>query len=423
MRLRRLKLDLRLRIAAVLATVCIAVVGGLGITLYMASEDMESALVEQLVSEELESLIERARVLESHVEVGGPNFQYYVVAWPAGRATLPAAVRDLGPGHHDVGQGIEETHVAIRDGGGKRYVVMYDAGPHEEREARFRDLLTFSILTAATVAVVLGYWLAGVLTRQLNELASRVAGLAPDEPHPPLRRSDHDREVAALAHALDQYHSRLIEMMVREQEFTANASHELRTPLTAIRTSCELLEADAGLSAKSRSRVDMIDNAALQMTERIETLLFLARRHRPDALEAVALRRCVDNAAGPYRDEMTRKGLQFELRIDEDEILQLDRKALQLVLANLIRNAVAYTDRGYVRVSYEAPRLTVSDSGPGIAPEHRAQVFERYYRADDRPEGLGLGLAIVRRICDDLGWRIEVESSPGAGSAFSIVFS
>jgi signal transduction histidine kinase len=236
-------------------------------------------------------------------------------------------------------------------------------------------------------------------------------------------RADHDREVAALAHALDEYHSRVIEMMRREQEFTANASHELRTPLTAIRTSCELLEADPALNDKSRRRVGMIDSAALQMTERIETLLFLARQHRPEALERVALRRMVDDAAAPYREEMTRKGLAFDLRIPEGEVLQLDRKALQLVLANLIKNAVAYTERGYVRVSYEARRLTVSDSGPGIAAEHRAQVFERYYRADDKPEGLGLGLAIVRRICEDLGWKIEVESNPGRGSAFCVVFA
>jgi signal transduction histidine kinase len=417
------KLNLRLRIAAVLATVCIAAVAALGTTLYMASKDMEQELVEQLVTEELEALIERARGDAPHVFTGGPNFQYYVLSWPAQREELPAALRNLGVGHHTVGVGPEEVHVAIRDAGARRYVVAYDAGPHEIREARFRNLLLFSLLTAAAVAVVLGYSLAGVLTRQLNDLASRVASLAPHEPHPPLERADHDDEVAALAHALDEYHTRMIDMMRREQEFSANASHELRTPLTAIRTSCELLAADEALSAKSNARVEMIDNAARQMTERIESLLLLARQRPPESLENVALRHCVDDAASPYKDEMNRKGLAFEVRIADDAVLQLDRKALQLVLANLIKNAVVYTERGYVRVSYEGQRLTVSDSGPGIAPQHREQVFERYYRADRKPEGLGLGLAIVRRICEDLGWKIEVQSNPGAGSTFSVVFS
>lgn len=418
-----MKLDLRLRIAVVLATVCIAVVGALGFALYLASQDMEQALVVELVTEELESLMERARLPGAQVAVGGANFHYYVLDSPEDRERLPPAIRSLGPGHHDIGHGLEETHVAVRDDGTRRYVVTYDAGRHEQREARFRDLLLLMLLAAALVAVLLGYWLAGVLTRQLNELASRVSRFAPDVAHPPLRRADHDREVAALAQALDEYHERILDMIHRQQEFTANASHELRTPLTAIRTTCELLAAEPVLSDKARTRVDMIELAAKEMTERIESLLFLARQHPQPALETVALRHCVDDAAAPYREAMARKGLSFEVRVPEHELLKLDRKALQVVLANLIKNAATYTERGYIRVSYAGRRLTVADSGPGIAPEHQQQVFERYFRADNGPEGLGLGLAIVRRICDDLGWKIEVKSNPGAGSAFSVVFS
>lgn len=73
-------------------------------------------------------------------------------------------------------------------------------------------------------------------------------------------------------------------------------------------------------------------------------------------------------------------------------------------------------------MSYEAGRITVADSGPGIPAQHRDQIFERYYRADDKPDGLGIGLAIVRRICEDCGWHIEVDSRPDAGSAFTVVF-
>ena len=157
------------------------------------------------------------------------------------------------------------------------------------------------------------------------------------------------------------------------------------------------------------------------MTERIEVLLLLARSHGPEETETVALRRCVEDAAYPYLDEIEQKGLAFEIAIPETQLVQVDRKALQVVLANLIKNAVRYTDRGHVRVTYDAPRVIVSDSGSGIAPEHQPQLFERYFRADHRPEGLGLGLAIVQRICDHFGWKIEVKSVPGAGSAFSVL--
>jgi signal transduction histidine kinase len=414
--------DLRTRIAVVLATVCIGVVGALGILLYMASEEMQEALVEQLVTEELDALTVRARAGSTLVSGGGPNLQYYVFKVTEAPASLPEQLRTLSPGHHEVGRGADERHVAVRDEAGVRYVVVYDSGPHELREARFRRLLLLALCSAAVIAVVLGYWLARVLTRQLTALAAQVRVLAPDEPLPPLERADHDTEVAALAHALDDYRGRIVETMQRDQEFTANASHELRTPLTAIRTSCELLRAIPALPDKASRRITMIDDAARQMTERIEALLMLARPHHAGEIEAVNLRRCVEETAAPFRDEMARKGLMFEVSIAQDETARLDRKALQVVLANLIKNAVTYTERGYVRVTGGGGRVTVTDSGAGIADEHRTQVFTRHFRADSKPEGLGIGLAIVRRVCDDLQWRIEVESTPGEGSAFSVVY-
>jgi signal transduction histidine kinase len=414
------QLDLRLRIAVALAAICIAVVGALGFTLYTASEELEDELVKQLVDEELHTFIERTRTVSGYVAPSGANFEFYVAADPEDLSKLPPLLRGLGPGYHEVGQDADERHVSVRDVQGTRYMAAYDAGPHELREVRFRQLLYMALGTIALLALPLGYWLAGVLTRQLTDLAERVATLHPEARNPRLRRPDQDREVSALAHALDDYQARIIEMIQREQEFTANASHELRTPLTTIRTSCELMLAEASLPDKARGRLEQIDAAARQMTDRIEVLLLLARRFEQAELEAVPLRGCVEDAARPYLDEIAHKGLAFEVAIPQSERVHVDRKALQVVLANLIKNAVRYTDRGYVRVSYDAQRVIVSDSGAGIAPEHQPQLFDRYFRADHRPEGLGLGLAIVRRICEHFGWRIEVKSAPGTGSIFSV---
>jgi signal transduction histidine kinase len=418
--MRARRLDLRLRIAVAFAAVCIAVVGGLGVALYLASLEIEKALIQQIVAEELEFLMQRGRT-GAVVAAGGPNLQYYILRAPADYRRLPAKLRTLEPGNHEVGSGPDELHVAVRDSEGIRYVVVYDAGQHDARMQRFRHLLILSLGAVVIIALILGYWLAAVLTRQLTDLAARVKVLAPDEPHPPLEQPTHDREVAALAHALDQYHTRIVEMMQHEQEFTANASHELRTPLTAIRTSCELLALEPGLSEKGKFRLAMVARAAEQMTERMEALLLLARQHLPSGTETISVRECVDAAADPYRDDMAHKGLELQIDIPPEDTAQVDRKALQLVLANLIKNAVRYTDQGFVRVDYAAPRLRVTDSGPGIAPQHLPQLFDRYYRAEHERDGLGLGLAIVRRICEHLGWKVEVESTPGAGSSFTIV--
>lgn len=420
--MRPFRIDLRLRIAAALATACITVVSGLGFGLYLVSEETQEAVEEQIISDEMESLIQRAR-RGAEIASEGPNLRYYVLRSSGDRDNLPPALRGLAPGRYQIGQGAREMRVAVRDAEGARYIVVYNAGPHEARQTRFRDLLLIALAVIVLVSLALGYWLAGVLTRQLSDLATRVGKLKPDELHAPLERADHDREVGALARALDDYQARIVDMMKRAQEFATNTSHELRTPLTAIRTSCELLAAERSLSPSAQARVAMIERAAGQMTETIEALLLLARLHQPVGPRKVALRRCVDEAAMAYREEMARKGVAFEVTIPETEVVEVDHGALRLVLTNLIKNASRYTDRGYVRVSYRALRLTVADSGPGIADHHLPRLFERYYRAGKADEGLGLGLAIVERICDHFGWRIEVRSRPGEGSAFTLVLA
>lgn len=415
-------LGLRLRIALAFAAVCIVVVGALGVTLYTAADDMEEALVDQIVSEEVDHLIQRYRGNPDYRPPAGPNFAYHIVRTADDAAILPREVAALPPGNHEIRIGPDERHVAVRQIGSVRFVVIYDVGPHEAREQQFKNVLLLSLASVATFALLLGYWLAGVLTRQLTDLAQRVARLTPEEPHAPLARADQDAEVAALARTLDDYQTRMTRMIMHEQEFTANASHELRTPLTAIRTSCELLLGDPALAERARVRIQMIDEAARRMAEQLQTLLFVAREQGLDATEEVALAECVTDAAEPFRGEIGRKGIALDVDIEVAAVLTLNRQALHTVLVNLIRNAVQHTERGFIRVSFLARRLTVADSGAGIAAEHLPHLFERYYRADDRRGGIGLGLAIVKRICDHYGWRVEVASEPGRGSAFAIVF-
>jgi signal transduction histidine kinase len=414
--------SLRLRIAVAFAITCIAVVTALGITLYTASEELEEALVEQIVSEEVDYLIQRHRADPAYRPVAGSSLEYYIVRAPDELAQLPEPLRTLPPGNHEVGRGSDERHVAVREAGGARFIVVYDIGPHELREQQFERLLLLAFATLVVAAFAIGYWLAGVLTRQLTDLAGRVARLAPDAARDTLARPDQDEEVAALARALDDYRHRSEQALRREQEFTANASHELRTPLTGIKTSCELLAAEPALSSKGRDRVAAIARASDHMAAQIHLLLYLARAQASTQSETVALRECVQDAAEPFREAIARKRLEFRVDVAPDAVLDLDRQALHLVLTNLIRNAVQNTERGFVQVSYTPRRLTVADSGSGIAPERLQHVFERFYRGASGSEGLGLGLAIVKRICDQARWNVEVESTVATGTSFSITF-
>jgi signal transduction histidine kinase len=238
----------------------------------------------------------------------------------------------------------------------------------------------------------------------------------------PLADPQQDAEVAAHARALDDYQNRITTVLAREQEFTANASHELRTPLTAIRTSCELLLDDRSLPERARQRISAIDAAATRMGEQVQALLFLAREQPLGRIEPVSLAECVRDVIEPLKPEFDAKGLRLDVAVDPGAVCELDAQAVHTVLSNLLRNALRHTDRGFIRVAYAAPRLTITDSGSGIDPQELPRLFERFYRGGAEAGRFGLGLAIVKRICDHYRWRIEVSSTPGSGSAFTIVF-
>ena len=421
-RVTRIRLGLRLRVALALALACLLVVGALGFTLFTASEDLEESLISQIVAEEMEYLIKRHKQNPGFSPQPSSNLQSYIVRDANDRNRLPAFLLGLAPGRHEFFIGKEEIHALVRDAGDIRYYVAYEVGLHEQREREFKLLVLISVLTAALTSLALGYWLSGVLVRQVTNLSRQVSKLKPGEPREALAQPGQDAEVAMLAGAFDDYQARIEQMIRREQEFTANVSHELRTPLTAIRTSCELLLADPALVGKSRARVAQVNDAAGRMAEQVQALLFLARGQALGEVEPVALAECVAEAIEPYRAEIARKNLSLELDVPREALLQLNYQALRLVLSNLVRNAVQYTERGFVRIGYAAKRLTIADSGRGISTEHLPHVLERFFRAEDQAGGAGLGLDIVKRICDQYGWRIEVESAPARGSLFSIVF-
>lgn len=419
-----IRFDLRLRIATTIAAICIAIVTLLGVTLYMASGKMESALVEQLVSEELSFLIQHHKVSPNYIPALGPNIQYYVVRTSADEVQLPHFVRGLKPGIHEIDIGKDDKRdIAIQLVGDTRFIVVYNIGPYEEREREFRQLLLLSLLGVIGIALILGYSLAGILTRQLTQLARHVTTLIPNAPHSLFRKADQDQEVAVLAQALDQYQIRILEILRREQEFTANVSHELRTPLTTVSTSCELLVKDPNLTGKSRERINYISQATDQMTGHIQALLFLAREKELADIEFVILSECINTAALLLRNEISRKGLELKIDISPpDAIIEVSRQAFYLVLTNLLRNAVYFTEHGFIHVKYIHPQLMVSDSGVGIIAEELPQIFERSYRGGNRSGGSGIGLDIVKRICEKVGWTIEVDSVPSKGSTFTITF-
>lgn len=419
----RIEHGLRLRVANALANFCIITVGALGVFLYLVSDDIEEAHIKQVIKMEMDHLVHRYRKHSDFYSHIGSNLKSYVVRNIDDELQIPSYFRGLNSGYHRIYYDLEDIHVLVQSIDNVKFLVAYRITLHNKRLSELRLLIILSWVAVVAIAFVAGYVLAGMLVKQVTDLAERVKLLAPgDVQGQPLMRPDMDDEVAQLASALDDYQNRIRRMLQREQEFTANISHELRTPITTILTSCELLEAEPGLSDKVRLRIKRIENATTRMGEQLQALLFLAREQALGVMEPVAIAECVKDAVEPLYPEIHRKKLKFIVNVEPNVIILLNRQALHTALTNLLRNAIQYTDEGYIRVEYNKGNLSITDTGIGIKPAFKPLLFERFFRGTTHVEGLGIGLPIVKRICNHYGWQINVESKVGEGTTFNITF-
>jgi heavy metal sensor kinase len=238
-----------------------------------------------------------------------------------------------------------------------------------------------------------------------------------------------DDEVGRLARTFDAMLARLDAAFQRQRQFTADASHELRTPLTAVRGQIDVaLERPRDPEEYQRVLV-AVNEQVDRMTRLIGGLLMLARSDagaRSLQCERVDLGDLVESVAEQVRPLGERKGLDVRVQGDGVLVAEGDEDLLLQLMLNLADNAIKYTPTGAVTLGWRGgarPELFVRDTGPGIAPEHRARIFERFYRVDaarSREEGgAGLGLAISRWIAEAHGGSLTLESS-SQGSTFTV---
>jgi heavy metal sensor kinase len=241
-----------------------------------------------------------------------------------------------------------------------------------------------------------------------------------------------DDEVGRLANTFDEMIARLDEAFRRQRQFTADASHELRTPLTAIKGQTEVaLQRDRD-SDTYKEVLSKVNGEVDRMIRLVGSLLTLARAdaHQiPVGRESMDLVAVVTDAVEQVRPAALEKAISLNVRSNSEVRLQADQDLILQLMLNLLDNSVKYTPNGgAIEISLRAAggqaEVTVSDTGPGIAPEHLPHIFDRFYRvgkARTRAEGgAGLGLSISRWIAEAHGGTLRVESTPGHGSKFTV---
>ena len=318
----------------------------------------------------------------------------------------------------------EDAFVYVLEANGARYMLLQDQQEFENREE-----ILFSVVVAGFLLCIVCAWGLGVvMARQVMEPVARLAGQVrhPDQlatRTAPLAPGYADDEIGHLAAAFDTTLGQLRRSIERERLFTSDVSHELRTPLMVISTSCELL-LENPLQDGQREQVERIARAARDMNDLVRTFLLLARSDPAETPEAATLAEVAREQAEQWGPSIRAKGIAFELVDNGSDAAGHNPTFLRAVLANLLRNALHYTARGTVRLVLERDGFRIEDTGMGIPAHERDRIFEPFVRgAAARGEGLGLGLSLVKRICEHNGWDIAAESDQETGACFRISFT
>jgi signal transduction histidine kinase len=289
---------------------------------------------------------------------------------------------------------------------------------------------TFLLVGGATLvaALLAGYLLAARTASPLRQFAQTASEIDAGDLTPRLKSGPGDAaELRILAEAFNNMLDRLDRAFACQRQFVSDASHELRSPLTAIRGQLEVLARQKQPSAQEVRRVETAALREMGRVERlVEDMLSLARL---DEGVGPALREV--SVAGFLRELVgAQEGKNEQLGDLAEGTIQLDPDLVAQVVRNLFDNADRYAGESQVVLSTRAAGsslvVSVDDAGPGIPPEDRERVFDRFHRRDsarDRASGgSGLGLGIARAIVSAHGGRIWVDDSPlgGARVSFSL---
>ena len=263
---------------------------------------------------------------------------------------------------------------------------------------------------------------AAFTARALSETAARAA-------------ESQARDAAESAQASE---SRAVRSEEKMRQFVADASHELRTPLTSIRGFAELYRQGAVADAEATAKlVRRIEDEASRMGLLVEDLLLLARldRERPLTLAPVELPVLGMEAVQAAQATAPERTIELDVRDSPEKLVAYgDDARLRQVIGNLMTNALVHTppDASVTLAVYPESGhravIEIADTGPGLSPEQREHVFERFYRADEArtrrtdraATGTGLGLAIVAAIVRAHHGTVEVLSEPGKGATFRV---
>ena len=389
------------------------IVGIYTVAMTQATEFMENNLVSDMLREELEMSVQE---LDAHEELQLPPSMRLYSDDPR-LEPIPVQFKNVPEGFTEFVN--EESSFVYRiQVGAYSYILFRDQYDFERSE----QIYNFVIFLCSMIVLALGaffawWWVRRRVIKPVQDLSEQVRAIAATRTYQPLQMNFANDEVGELARICDKALKRFHEALLRERLFTADISHELRTPLTIIQTSAELLEMD-----KSGKRPDLIAKI-LQGCHSLKDLLNifvnLARNTAFEAQESDSVHDTLDSVIEYYKPRAEEKKLKLNFKVNAACPGFFSPVIISTIAGNLIKNALLYTKEGEVTVTETATGFEVSDTGEGIDPSLKEKIFMPYTRGTNEEPGSGMGLSIVKRLCDRFGWGIELIASD-VGSHFKV---
>jgi heavy metal sensor kinase len=318
---------------------------------------------------------------------------------------------------------------------GGRSVVLRVARSEEHLRMQLWEILVVLVLGFPLIvglAGVGGYVLARRALAPIDHLAAEARRITADRLHERLSVPNAHDEIGRLASVINETFHRLEASFDQLRRFTADASHELRTPLAVIRGTGEMALSGAHTTAECKDALGSMLEEADRLTNLVETLLRLSHgdtgtvRLTPESVDLGQLARDAVASVAILAEERHQR---LHLDVASDTVVTADRLVLREALTNVIDNAIKYSPTEStvtIRVESDGRQAvcTIADEGPGIPPQYRERVFDRFFRMDEARSrddgGTGLGLAIAKWAVDVNGGSISVSDAPTHGAVFRI---
>jgi signal transduction histidine kinase len=400
------RLSLRARIAGTM--IALVAIAGLVLSAwaYLADEQLKRNITLDLLSEELTHFEQRMRVDRGAEPLRSARLAIYR---SSDLAELPRRIAMLKPGEmHRVRSGGRLLDVLVRDSEFGRLYITYDVTTYATQDAIALLVLAIGVIAIVIVAALAASAISTRLVEPVTALAERLTQIDPGERHVRIGAQFAGNELEPIARSVDMFMERLDGFVEREQSFTATASHELRTPLAVMRGAVELLETSAADRPGAGKALARIQRAVREMTEFTDALLALSREQ-----QAAAETTCDVNAvlARVVEDQRSvSPGKRIVLDIEAGTKLQVaaPESMVAMTIGNLVRNAVQHGTGGEVLCRSHGHELLVTNAGT-LPTENLTSAPRRF---TTHPGGHGMGLYLVRRICERYGWEIRLENSP-----------